>query len=166
VGIRVFKFKIVEKGLSGAFYLILLSLPRCFLSCKLEEPEISAMASNVHGRPIAQPRGSAGRLREGVGGSSASSSTALKAGGGQALKSAEQNFEEQQRQCRAATVLESNEMLIWAGMDLCEVNTYPRFSTLIRGLVVMLMLMVFCVAVESGPDEIPFRTRVVLLATR
>lgn len=80
------------------------------------------MASNVHGRPIAQPRGSAGRL--GVG---ASGNHALRAGGGggglsgQQSKSPEHCFEEQQRQCRAATILESNEMLVWAAMDLCEV---------------------------------------------
>lgn len=86
------------------------------------------MASNVHGRPIAQPRGSAGRLGVGASGNH----HALRAGGGggllgQQLKSPEQCFEEQQRQCRAATILESNEMLVWAGMDLCEVCQFRFF---------------------------------------
>jgi len=93
---------------------------------------MASNSSNVHGRPIAQPRGTNGRLREGTG---TSSSNATRAGGHGQQKSPEQNFEEQQRQCRAATILESNEMLVWAGMDLCEVFatfflslSYPYFD--------------------------------------
>lgn len=78
------------------------------------------MASNVHGRPIAQPRGSAGRLGVGASGGNNGVRTGVGALGVQS-KSPELEFEEQQRTCRAATILESNEMLVWAGMDLCEV---------------------------------------------
>ncbi|QDS73776.1 hypothetical protein FKW77_005377 [Venturia effusa] len=82
------------------------------------------MASNVHGRPIAQPRGSAGRFGVGAAaGKNRGATTGAGAGvgvGGQQGKSPEEDFEEQQRQCRAATILESNEMLVWAGMDMCE----------------------------------------------
>jgi hypothetical protein len=80
------------------------------------------MASNVHGRPIVQPRGTAGRLRESAGGSAATSTGNAMRPATVQQKSAEQNFEERQRQWRAATILESNEMLVWAGMEMCEVN--------------------------------------------
>lgn len=80
------------------------------------------MASNVHGRPIVQPRGTAGRLRESAEGPAASTGNAMRPATVQ-QKSAEQNFGERQRQWRAATILESNEMLVWAGMEMCEVNS-------------------------------------------
>jgi hypothetical protein len=80
------------------------------------------MASNVHGRPIAQPRGSAGRNSGSSSGNNALR-TGVASGGQTSSKSVavEQEFEKTQRQCRAATILESNEMLVWAGMDMCEV---------------------------------------------
>lgn len=122
------------------------------------------MASNVHGRPMAQPRGSSSRSREGLGGPS-SLSNGLRAAGGQPIvKTPEQNFEEQQRQCRAAIILESNEMLVWAGMDLCEVcfvatTPCPAFSLLYWIVWVRLyggVLLMLCMLVESCPDETPF----------
>lgn len=87
------------------------------------------MASNVHGRPIAQPRGSAARLGVGASGNGNNGVRNGIAGVlGVQSKSPELEFEEQQRQCRAATILESNEMLVWAGMDLCEVCQSICFS--------------------------------------
>ncbi|TID24118.1 hypothetical protein E6O75_ATG02483 [Venturia nashicola] len=79
------------------------------------------MVPDMHGRRIAQPRGSAGRLGVGAsGGNGVRYGTGFGGLGMSQAESPEFEFEEQQKQTRAATILESNEMLVWAGMDLCE----------------------------------------------
>jgi hypothetical protein len=85
---------------------------------------MASNSTNPLNRPIIQPRG-AGRLRESTGGSGAPSSSASRLD----VQSREQTFDEQQRQLRAATILESNEMLVWASMEMCEViNQKPRLD--------------------------------------
>jgi len=79
---------------------------------------MASNSANPLNRRILEPKGT-GRVREATGNSATSSSSASKAGTG--VRRREQTFEEQQRQHRAATVLESNEMLVWASMEMCEV---------------------------------------------
>lgn len=110
------------------------------------------MTSNLHGRPIAQPRGT-----KGLGGAGGNGSRGGGGGdGGGQAKSAEQTFEEQQRQCRAATILESNEMLVWAGVDMCEVFLSLSLLHANRKVLEEERLLTILVIAESSPNETTF----------